>query len=296
MLMKKFTLLFSMFVAFAMTTYAQVESGDSSEVATPSIWLLEDNIQVYTELQYFTVSTDADRLELSGKGEAKLVQVSSGQGPVMTGYPIGYTMALLETPSPIRAAGEWKVVIPEGYYNLEKDGAVFASPAFESVFKIGAPEDFKIVSAVPENNSTVSSLSKVLLTFNYPPMDCYDVLKVVNASGDSICEVTAHCYDEEGNWYDGWLSMRLAFSDTIVEKGTYYIQIPDSTIKKQADQITPIAPTTLVYHVDGSQATGILPVVNNATVGAIYDLTGRRVEQVTTPGIYIVNGRKRFVK
>ena len=92
MLMKKFTLLFSMFVAFAMTTYAQVESGDSSEVATPSIWLLEDNIQVYTELQYFTVSTDADRLELSGKGEAKLVQVSSGQGPVMTGYPIGYTM------------------------------------------------------------------------------------------------------------------------------------------------------------------------------------------------------------
>lgn len=294
--MKKFTLLFSMFVAFAMTTYAQVESGDSSEVATPSIWLLEDNIQVYNELQYFTVSTDADRLELSGKGEAKLVQVSSGQGPVMTGYPIGYTMALLETPSPIRAAGEWKVVIPEGYYNLEKDGAVFASPAFESVFKIGAPEDFKIVSAVPENNSTVSSLSKVLLTFNYPPMDCYDVLKVVNASGDSICEVTAHCYDEEGNWYDGWLSMRLAFSDTIVEKGTYYIQIPDSTIKKQADQITPIAPTTLVYHVDGSQATGILPVVNNAAVGAIYDLTGRRVEQVTTPGIYIVNGRKRFVR
>lgn len=294
--MKKFTLLFSMFVAFAMTTYAQVESGDSSEVATPSIWLLEDNIQVYTELQYFTVATDAERLELSGKGEAKLVQVSSGQGPVMTGYPIGYTMALLETPSPIKAVGEWKVVIPEGYYTLNVGEINYPSPAFEKVFKIGAPEDFKIVAMDPENNSTVSSLSRVLLTFNHPPMDCYDVLKVVNASGDSICEVTAHCDDEEGNWYDGWLTMRLALSDTIVEKGTYYIQIPDSTIKKQADQITPIAPTTLVYHVDGSQATGILPVVDNAAVGAIYDLTGRRVEQVTTPGIYIVNGRKRFVK
>lgn len=294
--MKKFTLLFSMFVAFAMTTYAQVESGDSSEVATPSIWLLEDNIQVYNELQYFTVATDADRLELSGKGEAKLVQVSSGQGPVMTGYPIGYTMALLETPSPIKAVGEWKVVIPEGYYTLKVGETNYPSPAFEKVFKIGAPEDFKIVAMDPENNSTVSSLSRVLLTFNHPPMDCYDVLKVMNASGDSICEVTAHCYDEEGNWYDGWLSMRLAFSDTIVEKGTYYIQIPDSTIKKQADQITPIAPTTLVYHVDGSMATGLLPVVDNAAVGAIYDLTGRRVEQVTTPGIYIVNGRKRFIK
>lgn len=294
--MKKFTLLFSMFIAFAMTTYAQAEGEGGGEAATPSIWLYEDNVQVYTELQYFTVATDADRLELSGKGEAKLVQVSSGQGPVMTGYPIGYTMALLETPSPIKAVGEWKVVIPEGYYTLKVGETSYPSPAFEKVFKIGAPEDFKIVATDPENNSTVSSLSKVLLTFNYPPMDCYKVLKVVNASGDSICAVTAHCYDEQGNWYDGWLSMRLALSDTIVEKGTYYIQIPDSTIKKQADQLTPIAPTTLVYHVDGSMATGLLPVVDNAAVGAIYDLTGRRVEQVTTPGIYIVNGRKRFIK
>ena len=293
--MKKFTLLFSMFIACAVTLWAQDEN-EGGEATGPSIYLLEDNNQVYTELQYFTVGTDADRLEISGKGEAKLVQVSSGQGPVMTGYPIGYTMALLETPNPIKAAGEWKVVIPEGYYNLEKDSVVYPSPAFEMVFKIGAPEDFKIVSMDPENNSTVSSLSKILLTFNYPPMDCYDVLKVVNASGDSICAVTAHCYDEENNWYDGWLTMRLALSDTIVAKGTYYIQIPDSTIKKQADQLTPIAPTTLVFHVDGSQATGILPVVNNAVVGAIYDLTGRRVEQVTTPGVYIVNGRKRYIK
>ena len=293
--MKKFTLLFSMFIACAVTLWAQDEN-EGGEATGPSIYLLEDNNQVYTELQYFTVGADADRLEISGKGEAKLVQVSSGQGPVMTGYPIGYTMALLETPNPIKAAGEWKVVIPEGYYNLEKDSVVYPSPAFEMVFKIGAPEDFKIVAMDPENNSTVSSLSKVLLTFNYPPMDCYDVLKVVNASGDSICAVTAHCYDEENNWYDGWLTMRLALSDTIVAKGTYYIQIPDSTIKKQADQLTPIAPTTLVFHVDGSQATGILPVVNNAVVGAIYDLTGRRVEQVTTPGVYIVNGRKRYIK
>ena len=293
--MKKFTLLFSMFIACAVTLWAQDEN-EGGEATGPSIYLLEDNNQVYTELQYFTVGADADRLEISGKGEAKLVQVSSGQGPVMTGYPIGYTMALLETPNPIKAAGEWKVVIPEGYYNLEKDSVVYPSPAFEMVFKIGAPEDFKIVAMAPENNSTVSSLSKVLLTFNYPPMDCYDVLKVVNASGDSICAVTAHCYDEENNWYDGWLTMRLALSDTIVAKGTYYIQIPDSTIKKQADQLTPIAPTTLVFHVDGSQATGILPVVNNAVVGAIYDLTGRRVEQVTTPGVYIVNGRKRYIK
>ena len=151
--MKKFTLLFSMFIACAVTLWAQDEN-EGGEATGPSIYLLEDNNQVYTELQYFTVGTDADRLEISGKGEAKLVQVSSGQGPVMTGYPIGYTMALLETPNPIKAAGEWKVVIPEGYYNLEKDSVVYPSPAFEMVFKIGAPEDFKIVAMDPENTNT----------------------------------------------------------------------------------------------------------------------------------------------
>ena len=34
----------------------------------------------------------------------------------------------------------------------------------------------------------------------------------------------------------------------------------------------------------------------NGKVKTIYDLTGRRVDAITTPGIYIVNGKKVFVK
>ena len=34
----------------------------------------------------------------------------------------------------------------------------------------------------------------------------------------------------------------------------------------------------------------------NGEVKAIYDLTGRRVEAITAPGIYIVNGKKVLVK
>ena len=37
-------------------------------------------------------------------------------------------------------------------------------------------------------------------------------------------------------------------------------------------------------------------VVENGEVKAIYDLTGRRVEAITAPGIYIVNGKKVLVK
>ena len=42
--------------------------------------------------------------------------------------------------------------------------------------------------------------------------------------------------------------------------------------------------------------TGIENVEVENEVEAIYDLTGRRVEAITAPGIYIVNGKKVFVK
>ncbi len=54
--------------------------------------------------------------------------------------------------------------------------------------------------------------------------------------------------------------------------------------------------TVAFYGLDWDGTTGIEGVEVENEVKAIYDLTGRRVEAITAPGIYIVNGKKVLVK
>ena len=50
------------------------------------------------------------------------------------------------------------------------------------------------------------------------------------------------------------------------------------------------------FRFEGEGTTGVENVEVENEVKAIYDLTGRRVEAITAPGVYIANGRKVLVK
>ncbi len=54
--------------------------------------------------------------------------------------------------------------------------------------------------------------------------------------------------------------------------------------------------TAAFYGFDWNGTTGIENVVTENGAKAIFDLTGRRVEAISAPGIYIVNGKKVLVK
>ena len=55
--------------------------------------------------------------------------------------------------------------------------------------------------------------------------------------------------------------------------------------------------TSLTITKTGGEETGISEVKGeNGEVKAIYDLTGRRINEIARPGIYIVDGKKVFVK
>ena len=83
--------------------------------------------------------------------------------------------------------------------------------------------------------------------------------------------------------------------------GFYKAQMTDGTWLNNAHKVyLPVSAVTtsaasLSFRFPGT--TGVEEVTTeNGNVKAIYDLTGRRVEAITAPGIYIVNGVKRVVR
>ena len=67
--------------------------------------------------------------------------------------------------------------------------------------------------------------------------------------------------------------------------GKAYLVLPATTSEKAA-----------FYGLDWAGTTGVENVEVENTVKAIYDLTGRKVETISAPGIYIINGVKRVVR
>ena len=64
-----------------------------------------------------------------------------------------------------------------------------------------------------------------------------------------------------------------------------------------ASALTPAQQTAAFYGFDWDGTTGIDEITDNREQStSIYDLTGRRIDAITVPGIYIVNGVKKLVR
>ena len=114
--------------------------------------------------------------------------------------------------------------------------------------------------------------------------------------------------------YDAYLytkSMKLR-ADKMSDAGSYTIEVDNEkkalVIKEGSKYLSnggTISSTTIGYwkfELIGTEEGGLTSIVEVETEVAapamegIYELTGRKIEEITKPGIYIINGQKRLVK
>ena len=81
---------------------------------------------------------------------------------------------------------------------------------------------------------------------------------------------------------------------TIVSEGLTLVYDTVAGVFKVTESVSDEMVLPTLY---GTQATCIENVITNGeAIESIYDLNGRKIEEITQPGIYIVNGKKVFVK
>ena len=189
--------------------------------------------------------------------------------------PKSYTLAVGET--------EWATLF------LDFNAAI---PADVKVYTVTAVNDgyvtlTQVTGVLPAETGVIVNATEGNYTFSYAAE------ATANVEGN-LLEGTVTDKNIEGEAYvlgvvDGAVGLYKALAN-----GTSWLNnankayLPASAVPNK---------TVTFYGFDWDGTTGISEVkTENGEVKTIYDLTGRRVEAITAPGIYIVNGVKRVVR
>ena len=106
------------------------------------------------------------------------------------------------------------------------------------------------------------------------------------------------CYSSNGCEFRGQsgdiITITLKADDSI-ESGTYELAIRNAELARLNETSDKPSDTVALVTVDNATGIGTLKEIDT-TESTIYDLQGRKVEEITTSGIYIINGKKVLVK
>ena len=198
-----------------------------------------------------------------------------------------YNALCLKTAEPITAPGVYTFVLKSEYAYTESN--VRLTEDITYTFTI--TESLKITNISPVAGAEVSAIDEFIIEFNQD-VTCY-------AEGFPV-------YDENGNEYAFMVSLedkdgnelpynmvRAYTTNPITTAGTYTMYIFDVYPIGSWEGVN----ETYEFTFDGNTVTtGIENIKGENGADAIYDLTGRKIENITKPGIYIVGGKKVLVK
>lgn len=226
------------------------------------------------------------------------------------------------------ADGNYQLVIPEGVFNCVNGENTGASTEIKLPFAIKAEDeedfDYSFYSFsylqdkldLPVTDESLNDMVLYIMT-GYTDMIADETKEVRLAYYDNNTTIrTGHFVpypDIVIEGYTGVHAIKLILDKPInkgeLRKGKYTWVIPEATfgdanfgkwlkdhnsIKKSECKVNPYKPFSV--NVDNKAATGIDSIYTENGDNVIYDLTGRRLKKVMKSGLYIVNGKKVFIK
>ena len=198
-----------------------------------------------------------------------------------------YNVLCLKTTEPITTAGTYTFVLKKEYACT--DAGVRLTEDITYTFTL--VEGLKIVSISPIADAELTAIDEFIIEFNQD-VTCYAEAFPVYDENYNEQYFMVSLNDKDGNELP--YNMVRAYTDTpITTAGTYNMYIYEIYPMGSWEGLE----YSYTFTFDGSKiTTDIKDVEVKNDVKEIYDLTGRKIENITKPGIYIIGGKKVLVK
>ena len=298
-------------------------------VVNPEWWTDYDYASTVNEFQKITISfSNVTSLKLNGEtpflftaagndeeGEVEIVEIEDKDGKKQTKIEITFSSKYTEE-------GNYEVYIPEGMFTMNESVNNSEKWLKFAIVKPAEVTPLEIVSITPKINAN-GEFEEIEIVYNQTvrigdenwsyyavyltdsngnqysmwPKDPYDYNGYLVIPGNTVVlmpvKLSEYGYPYEMNEYWQYIASPFAM------EGEYTLNLADMTLRYGYD--VAIYDYNAFGSIEGTytfdkNTTAIENVEAEAEGTVIYDLTGRRVNEITKAGIYIVNGVKKVIK
>lgn len=197
----------------------------------------------------------------------------------------------LMTAEPITTSGEYTFVLKKEYISALGNDALTIAKDVTYTFIV--EEALKITNVTPNSKDIYDSVNEIVIEFNKAALHGAITEITVTDSNNKSYKFSKTTTDEEAT------SLKFVAATPLTDAGTYSFTIENALIycenaNSDMDELESIQETTFTFVV--KYPTSVEEIEAEDKENVIHDLTGRHINSITRPGIYIKNGKKIIIK